>query len=150
MDYSDSIARLENSHGRATKEETTAIYSMSLLQLAFFLMLPQEGPSKPTAEPKSMDRILVATICVIRVNTIWPKTIIESPVSSYRAHRCAQGKFLCREVAEKLAGKFGELPGKSGDFPEARESLTPSQRLAEFAYNVQWVLMAPHPDGFPP
>ena len=32
------------------------------------------------------------------------------------------------EVAEKLPGKFGELPGKSGHFPEARGSLTPSQR----------------------
>ena len=39
------------------------------------------------------------------------------------------------KVAEKLPGKFGELPGKSGDFPEARGSLTPSQRLAEFAYD---------------
>ena len=36
------------------------------------------------------------------------------------------------EVAEKLPGKFGELPGKSGGFPEARGSLTPSQRLAKF------------------
>ena len=35
------------------------------------------------------------------------------------------------EVAEKLPGKFGELPEKSGDFPEARGSLTPSQRLAK-------------------
>ena len=31
------------------------------------------------------------------------------------------------EVAEKLPGKFGELLGKPGDFPEARWSLTPSQ-----------------------
>ena len=29
------------------------------------------------------------------------------------------------EVAEKLPGKFGELPEKSGDSPEARGSLTP-------------------------
>ena len=36
------------------------------------------------------------------------------------------------EVVEKLPGKFGELLGKSGDFPEARGSLTPSQRLAKF------------------
>ena len=31
------------------------------------------------------------------------------------------------EVAEKLPGKFGELPEKSGDFREARGSLTPSE-----------------------
>ena len=36
------------------------------------------------------------------------------------------------EVAGKLPGKLGELLGKSGDFPEARGSLTPSQRLAKF------------------
>ena len=36
------------------------------------------------------------------------------------------------EVAEKLPGKFGELLGKSGDFPEALGNLTPSQRLAKF------------------
>ena len=36
------------------------------------------------------------------------------------------------EVAKKPLRKFGELPGKSGDFPEARGSLTPSQRLAKF------------------
>ena len=36
------------------------------------------------------------------------------------------------EVARKLLGKFGELPQKSGDSPEARGSLTPSQRLAQF------------------
>ena len=36
------------------------------------------------------------------------------------------------EVAEKLPGKFAELLGKSGDFPEARGSLTPFQRLAKF------------------
>ena len=36
------------------------------------------------------------------------------------------------EVAEKLPGKFGELLGKSAEFPEARGSLTPSQRLAKF------------------
>ena len=36
------------------------------------------------------------------------------------------------EVAEKLPGKFGGLPGKSGDFPEARGGLTPFQRLAKF------------------
>ena len=41
-------------------------------------------------------------------------------------------KRTSREVAEKLPGKFCELPGKSGDFPEARGSLTPSQRLAKF------------------
>ena len=36
------------------------------------------------------------------------------------------------EVAEKLPGKFGELPGKSrGTSGEARGSLTPSQRLAK-------------------
>ena len=35
------------------------------------------------------------------------------------------------EVAEKLPGEVRELPGKSGDFPEARGSLTPSQRLAK-------------------
>ena len=29
------------------------------------------------------------------------------------------------------SGKFGELPGKSGDFPEARGSLTPPQGLAK-------------------
>ena len=40
-----------------------------------------------------------------------------------------------REVAEKPPGKFGELPGKSGGFPEARGSLTPSQRLAKFISN---------------
>ena len=39
------------------------------------------------------------------------------------------------EVAEKLPGKFGELPGKSGGFPEAPGSLTPSQRLAKFICN---------------
>ena len=39
------------------------------------------------------------------------------------------------EVTEKLPRKFGELPGKSGDFPEARGSLTPSQRLAKFVSN---------------
>ena len=36
------------------------------------------------------------------------------------------------EVAEKLPGKFGELPRKSADFPETQGSLTPSQRLAKF------------------
>ena len=41
------------------------------------------------------------------------------------------------EVAEKLPGKFGRLPGKSGDFPEARGSPTPSQRLAKFVSNQQ-------------
>ena len=41
------------------------------------------------------------------------------------------------EVAEKLPGKFGELPAKKArDFPEARESLTPSQRLAKFVSKV--------------
>ena len=35
-----------------------------------------------------------------------------------------------------LRGKFGELPGKSGDFREARGSLTPSQRLAKFGSKV--------------
>ena len=43
--------------------------------------------------------------------------------------------FTVRELLgkspKKLPGKFGELPGKSRDFPEARESLTPSQRLAK-------------------
>ena len=33
--------------------------------------------------------------------------------------------------SERSSGEVaGELPGKSGDFPEARGSLTPSQRLA--------------------
>ena len=40
------------------------------------------------------------------------------------------------EVAEKLLGKFGELLGKSGDFPEARGSLTSSQRLAKFVSKI--------------
>ena len=40
------------------------------------------------------------------------------------------------EVAEKLPGKFGEPLGKSGDMPEARGSLTPSQRLAKFVKNI--------------
>ena len=31
------------------------------------------------------------------------------------------------EVAENFRGSSGELPGKSGDFPEARGRLTPSQ-----------------------
>ena len=39
------------------------------------------------------------------------------------------------EVAEKLRGRFGELLGKSGDWPEARGSLTPSQRLETFVSN---------------
>ena len=39
------------------------------------------------------------------------------------------------EVAEKLPGKFGELPGKPRDFPEARGSVTPSKRLAKFVSN---------------
>ena len=39
------------------------------------------------------------------------------------------------EVAEKLPGKFGELPGKPGDSPEARGSLTLSQRLTKFVSN---------------
>ena len=34
-----------------------------------------------------------------------------------------------KEVAEKLPGNFW---GSPGDFPEARGSLTPSQRLAKF------------------
>ena len=42
-----------------------------------------------------------------------------------------------REVAEKLPGKSGELLGKFGDFPEARGSLTPSQRLAKFVSKLQ-------------
>ena len=46
------------------------------------------------------------------------------------------------EVAEKLPEKFGELPGKSGDFPEARGSLTPSQRLAKFVSN-NWEAVGP-------
>ena len=34
--------------------------------------------------------------------------------------------------SERTSGEVAEkLPGKSGDFPEARGSLTPSQRLAE-------------------
>ena len=34
---------------------------------------------------------------------------------------------------KNFRGKFfGELPGKSGDFPEARGNPTPSQRLAKF------------------
>ena len=38
----------------------------------------------------------------------------------------------------ELPGKFAEkLPGKSRDFPEARGSLTPSQRLAKFVSNLQ-------------
>ena len=36
------------------------------------------------------------------------------------------------EVAENFRGSRRELPGKSGDFPEARGSLTPYQRLAKF------------------
>ena len=40
------------------------------------------------------------------------------------------------DVAEKLPGKFGELAGKPGDFPEARGSLTPSQRLAKFVPKI--------------
>ena len=39
------------------------------------------------------------------------------------------------EVAEKLPGRFGELLGKSGDFPETQGSLTPSQRLAKLVSN---------------
>ena len=31
----------------------------------------------------------------------------------------------------------GEVPGKSGDFPEARGSLSPSQRLAKFVSKLQ-------------
>ena len=49
------------------------------------------------------------------------------------------------EVAEKLPGKFGELPGKFGelpgksrDFPEARGSLTPSQRPTKSVSNLQY------------
>ena len=34
-------------------------------------------------------------------------------------------------------GKFGELSGKSGDFPEARGSLTPSQRLSKFVSKLK-------------
>ena len=49
---------------------------------------------------------------------------------------CIAGKFHSErtsgEVAGKLPGRFGELLGKSGDFPEARGSLTSSQRLAKF------------------
>ena len=45
------------------------------------------------------------------------------------------------EVAEKLPGKFGELPGKSRDFPEARGSLTPSQRLAKCVSKVDPCLL---------
>ena len=41
------------------------------------------------------------------------------------------------EVAGELAGKFGELPGKSRNFPEAQGSLTPSQRLAKFLSSVR-------------
>ena len=44
------------------------------------------------------------------------------------------------EVAEKLLGKLGELPGKSGDFPEARGSLTPSQRLAKFVSKTKGIV----------
>ena len=33
------------------------------------------------------------------------------------------------------SGKSGELPGKSGDFPQARGSPTPSHRLAELVSN---------------
>ena len=40
-----------------------------------------------------------------------------------------------REVAGNLPGKFGEPPGKSRDFPEARGSLTRFQRLAKFVSN---------------
>ena len=39
------------------------------------------------------------------------------------------------EVTTELPGKFGELLGKFRDFPEARGSLTPSQRLAKFVSN---------------
>ena len=35
-------------------------------------------------------------------------------------------------------GKFGELPGKPGDFAEARGSLTPSQRLTNWSPNLRF------------
>ena len=31
---------------------------------------------------------------------------------------------------------LGELPGKSGDFPEAQENMAPSQRLTKFVSNL--------------
>ena len=37
------------------------------------------------------------------------------------------------EDAGELPGKFRELPKKSGNFPEARGSLTPSQQLAKLS-----------------
>ena len=40
------------------------------------------------------------------------------------------------EVAEKLPGSSGNFRGSPGDFPEARGSLTPHQRLAKFVSNV--------------
>ena len=40
------------------------------------------------------------------------------------------------EVARELTGKFGELPGKSGNFAEARGSLTPFQQLAKFVSKI--------------
>ena len=41
------------------------------------------------------------------------------------------------EVAEELPGKFRENSGRSRDFPEARGSLTPSQRHAKIVSNSQ-------------
>ena len=39
--------------------------------------------------------------------------------------------------SERTSGEVAEkLPGKSGDFPEARGSLTPSQRLAKCVSNL--------------
>ena len=47
--------------------------------------------------------------------------------------RGSQG--ISREVAREFPGRFGELPGKFRDFPEARGSLTPSPRLAKCVTN---------------
>ena len=39
---------------------------------------------------------------------------------------------------ENFRGSWGNFRGKSGDFPEARGSLTPFQRLAKFVSKIGW------------
>ena len=47
--------------------------------------------------------------------------------------------------SERTSGEVAEkLPGSSGDFPEARGSLTPSQRLAKFVFKTSQLRFSRH------
>ena len=60
-----------------------------------------------------------------------PKATALSFASRERGKRYGELLLVFREGQTFTAEVWG-TPGKSGDFPEARGSLTPSQRLAKF------------------